>query len=84
MNDKDAKELIKQLQRINKNLEKLTEAIEKGNSNYIYKVTPTYAPEPIDPLNPYKITCDCEAEPYYGTKVNTTDWTYADSSEVVS
>lgn len=92
MNDKDAKELIKQLQRMNKNLEKLTEAVEKTNRNYIYAPEPIYKYEPIDPYNPYKITCDHTSSanpPYYGTKVDTdaygvvgADWTCADSLEV--
>jgi hypothetical protein len=69
MNDKDAKELIKQLQRMNKNLEKLTEVVKDSN-NYNYKITPTYASmptdcetepiyksEPIDPFNPYIVNC---------------------------
>ena len=90
MNDKDAKELIKQLQRINKNLEKLTEAIEKGNCNYIYKVTPTNAPVPLDPITnpPYTFTCEdrstTAAPPYYGTKVDTIDWTNKDSLEALN
>lgn len=86
------KELTKEIKKQNKLLENLTEAVEK--SNYIYKVTPTYKYEPIDPYNPYKITCDNTTTgnpPYYGTKVDTTtygvvgaDWTNKDSLEALN
>ena len=107
MNDKDAKELIKQLQRMNKNLEKLTEAVNNTKDvdmeevilKILRETNPTYAPEPIpsypiDPYNPYKITCDNTTTgnpPYYGTKVDTTtygvvgaDWTNKDSLEALN
>lgn len=74
------KELTKEIKKQNKLLENLTEAVK--NTNYIYKVTPTYKPEPIDPLNPYRITC--ETGPYYGTKVDTSDWTNKDSLEALN
>lgn len=86
------KELTKEIKKQNKLLENLTEAVK--NTNYIYKITPTYAPEPIDPYNPYKITCDNTTTgnpPYYGTKVDTTtygvvgaDWTNTDSLEALN
>lgn len=90
------KELTKEIKKQNKLLENLTEAVKNSN-NYIYKITPTYAPEPIDPYNPYnpyKITCDHTSSanpPYYGTKVDTTtygvvgaDWTSKDSLEALN
>lgn len=88
------KELTKEIKKQNKLLENLTEAIEKGNCNYIYKITPTYAPTPIDPLNPYQVTCDNTSSanpPYYGAKVDTTgyasfgaEWTNKDSLEALN
>lgn len=74
MNDKDSKELIKQLQRINKNLERLTEAVDSANKNYIYTTNTTTTAAP----------------PYYGAKVDTTgyasfgaEWTNKDSLEAL-